>query len=411
MQIQGTDLQFVKDPLTYASGLELVNGSTRQTYNESENEYETDRSQWALILIPWVSCSDLANGVEYGKLNLLSVAYQIGTYANGTWKYTDVNTTDADCHVFDGTNKDDDYPVVPKWALIFKRNIAPKSQCSIKVFANVTDPNTGEQRQFVEEIALETGSTRTDTFALRSQIGCVPSLTLDPLRVSKVEGKRTISLACQLQRNNADVEDADAVYFWCEKTASGWERLTPNNQLYVVTEFDANGNLPKEIVIDIDCFNSVSLRCEAAYFNHTKEARPTAADHKQVREACYFTRRSELDPRTEGRVDTLRGIKIDTIDVVERKVILTDSQGDIDDALAEEFYVCTWNRRLPNNAVKVGVASGFTAQNTASGYDMTKTQNSQLIPQVEPRKAYGIAVGSNGKMFVGSDGRVFTIRT
>lgn len=382
MRITGSDLAVVIDPLSYASGINELNGSPLQSYDKSEGTYSPSRTLVPYVILPWVATVDESNGQQSlsGRQPLTNVVYNISRMVGSTYQTVSLPASTlagfevaTAAGVVSGVN-------VPKWALVVTADIPNGSSVNIECIVSFTDPQTGKTATQTVTTSLSTNTTETASFQLLTSAEFLPYRKLNPLVIAKDDdGERHDTIAVQLYRNGEAVADANAAYYWYSVEGSVETLITKDNQLAIAdSQFDASGNLGKSIVLRADYFDSISLVCRAAYVKDGA-SRPSVPTDPLL--ALRFSRVRRLPPNVTGQVIGSEGAKILMTSTISRKLQLSSRTGIISDALASELYRVRWVATKSTGA-STELGSGLSISAKASDLGVTNNVSVALIPEV-----------------------------
>ncbi len=346
MKIQGSDIIIQHDPLSYATGYALLQGSPHQTYDPQAMVYDPSRANVPLVILPWVSKTD-PNGPHSGPCTLHSVSAIYRKLVNGNWVDTVIDGEDSSkYYISDGTTREG--VTAPAGAVVCFENVAPTEAVSIIITANVVDDVDGLLKSFDNTVELVTKTATTVTYKLRADDGFPVSMSIDPRDIEKnQQGQRLLTLAVQLYGDGVAVADANAVYFWYLWNGSSYERITDENQLWLRTAFlNANTHeLPNTIQVDLDYFDQIRLMVSASPIGDTV---PTEPDFLHGAEKIYFDYKRACRKDVEGFVFGGVGIKLTGDERIERYVQLRDKSGDLTTAEMDEHFRFDWFLRNGN---------------------------------------------------------------
>lgn len=378
MKIQDSDIIIQHDPISYATGYVILQGSPHQTYDTQAMQYDPSRSIVPLVIMPWVSASD-PNGVYSGQCSLNSVTAVYRKVVSGAWVDVAIDGTDpTKYYISDG--EEHQGVTAPAGAIVFFVNVPPTEISSIIITANVVDGVDGLIKSFENTVDLSTKTGDLVTYKLRIDEGVVASGSIDPRDVAKTNGVRLLTLSVQLYKDNMAVADAYAVYFWYLWDGTQYAQITPSNQHWLKTAFlnQSTNELPRTIQVDIDHFDQLRLMVSAAPIGDTT---PTQPDFLHDSERVYFDYKRACRKDVEGIIVGDIGIKLVDDEFLQRSVLLRDKNGDIPDADVNEHFRIEWFVRNGNNLLSIG--DGIAVAGRArSDFLATYTNVTSLHPKV-----------------------------
>lgn len=412
MRITGTDIAVVIDPMSYASGIDELNGSPYQSYDKSEGSYSPSRKLVPFVILPWVATVDKANGQQNisGRQPITNVVYNISRQTGNA--YQTVSLPGASLEGYEVATEAGVVSgvTVPKWALVVTADIPNGSSVNIECIVSFIDPQTQRTSTQTVTTSMTTNTTQAASFDLRTSAEFLPYRKLNPLAIAKGEdGLRHDTIAVQLYRNGEAVADANAAYWWYYVSGSVEVLITKDNQLFIPDgQFDSSGHLGKSITLNADMLDSVSLVCRSAYIEDGK-ARPSVPDDPLL--ALRFTRVRKLPPNVTGKVYGTEGAKVLPSTMVRRTLQLSGRTGDIDESLASELYRVRWIATKSTGASSE-IGSGMSVSARAGDLGVSGTVSVALIPDVTETaclKPVNVGTESSPKILTTDDGRVIMV--
>ena len=406
MKIQGSDIVIQHDPLRYANGYTLLQGSPHQTYDPQACTYDPSRAAYPLVIMPWVSADD-PNGNFSGKCTLNSVAAIYRKMVNGAWVDVEIDGTDPTKYfISSGTAQQG--VTAPRGAVVFFVNVPPTEVSSIIITASVVDAVDGLLKPFVSTVDLSTKTATTVQYALRRDNGCIPNGSFDPRDVQKTNGKRLITLGVQLYADGVAVADANAVYFWYLWNGSAYEPVTNDNQCWLRTAFlnNATHELPNVIQVELDYFDRLRLMVSASPIG---DGTPTEPDFLHGAERVYFDYKRACRKDVEGVVMNDIGIKLLNDETIKRSLLLRDKNGDIPDSDVDEHFRIDWYLRNGNRTSFVSRGRNVQGK-VKTDFSATYANVTTLVPRVFFMKCWKplksgtkFITDGNGKIIVGQN--------
>ncbi len=406
MKIQGSDIIIQRDPLTYATGYTILQGSPHQTYDTQAMEYDPSRAIIPLIIKPWVNADD-PNGEYSGRCAIQSVTAMYRHMVNNEWVDTPIdNTETSKYYISDGTTIQG--VTAPADSVVFFLNTPPTSVCSIIIMVNVTDALDGLVKSFENIIELTTKTATTVQYKLLPSEDFPTSLDIWPLEYTKTNGKRLLTIGVQLYRENAEVADANCKYFWYLWDGSQYSPITNENQCWLRTAFLNNNTfeLPGTIQVEIDYFDRLRLMASASPIG---DETPTQPDYLHGAQRVYFDYRRICRKDVEGFVFGEIGIKLVGDENITRYVQLRAKSGDLTVEEMNELFRFDWY--VKNGNSRTMYSRGQTVSGKArTNFSATSANVTSLKPDVYFMRAFKpIKVGtkyladSNGKLVCGQD--------
>lgn len=405
MKIQGSDIVIQRDPLSYATGYVILNGSPHQTYDPQAMEYDPGRAIVPLIVLPWVSADDPKNE-HSGRCTLHSVTAIVRKMVNGAWTNVVIDNTQTDKYfISDGTTIQG--VTAPAGAVVFLVDVPPTEAVSIVITANVTDPVDGLVKPFVNTVELTTKTATTVQYKLRATEGFPTSLDIDPREFDKTDGKtdgkRLLTIGVQLYKEGAEVADANCKYFWYTWDGLQYTPITDDNQFWLRTQFLDNSTheLPGTIQVDIDYFDHLRLMASACPVG---DETPTEPDFLHGSERVYFDYRRCCGRDVEGHVFCNNSIKLTDNEEVERYVQLRAKSGDLTQAEMDEHFRFDWILHNGNHDTFCGRGRSVKGR-ARTDFQATRTNVTSLKPKVYFMKCFK-PVKDGNKYLVDGNGKV-----
>lgn len=410
--IQGVDLITVVDQLSFACGIDVLNGSLRQSYDKSYKEYSPNRADGDsyLLLMPWIGSYDSFNGnAEYTtRLPVRSVTYILKRIVNGVWTETNLNSTTVSGYrvVTPSDDTIDNVAVtvgvgefasstpvyVPAWSLIIEENVPGTETREIEAHIFCLDPQTGKTVERVETKTLSTNTTETRSLKLMPGLTTPINLVLEPIHMTKTNGVRIDTITAQLYSDNAEAADANAIYWWYFWDNGTPTLITADNQLFLV-EGLTDGVFSKTIKINVDRISQLVLMCRAEFWDGTGTA-PTSPSDESADLKLIFNRSRRYSNHIYGNVEAPQGVKIKPDVDVTRRLQLSDKFGDLTDDEVNEHFNITWKRRTSDGTIRFA-GYGIEISGKARDFGVSDSMNSSLIPEVSGRGAYAIITKNN----------------
>lgn len=423
MKIQGTDLIVSIDPLSYACGVEVLSGTLRQSYDKSDKAYSPSRIAIPLVLLPWIGAygDDHDSAENTGHLKLQNVTYILKRIVNKTWTETNLNTTPVsgykvalpttsgatEVELSIGVGSSASVQKFPAYSLVVEEDVPATETREIEMRINCVDPQTGVTVERVVSEILSTNSTESASFKLRAANYTPENSIINPLRRAKdINGKRTDTLSVQLYRDNEEVPDANAIYWWYFWENGVPKLITEDNQIFL-TEGLTNGVFSKSITINTDYFNKIVLMCRAAYWDGTG-SRPTAPSDEDANLKVIFNRSRRYSRKITGSVVGTKGVKITPQSEFERNLQMSDRYGELSEEEITEHFDVSWNKRLSTGVVSfIGV--GTKVSGVAKDFGVTEKVSVGLIPNVTERGHF-MPIKMDTALLRDTDGKILVIQ-
>lgn len=255
------------DPLSFTAGIEVLSGSTVQTFNSDLAEYEPDRSLAPLVLMPFANAYDPENDRTFVGTISSAEWYEGAPDATGSNKISE----GADYEIGDGT--EDGFP---KYALKVKKNVNVESPVEIYAVAWFNDTRTGKAVKF--EASVKVYSLRYDSFSYNLKLTDQgEKWMINPLdEVAEADGTWLHTVTAQLYKGTEAVADANAVYWWDILENGTWRAVTDDDIDIFLDCKDSSGNYVKTLKFDARMITEESFRCRAAYYEGTRPSAPTS---------------------------------------------------------------------------------------------------------------------------------------
>lgn len=255
------------DPLSFTAGVEVLSGSTVQTYNSDLAEYEPDRSLAPLVLMPFANAYDPENGSTFSGTISSAEWYEGAPDATGSNKIAE----GTDYEIGDGT--EDGFPA---YALKVKKNVSVESPMEIYVVAWFNDTRTGKTVKF--EASVKVYSLRYDSYSYNLKLTDQgEKWMINPLdEVAEDDGTWLHTVTAQLYKGTEAVADANAAYWWDILENGTWRAVTDEDIDIFLDCKDSSGNYVKTLKFDARMITEESFRCRAAYYEGTRPNAPTS---------------------------------------------------------------------------------------------------------------------------------------
>ena len=408
MKIQGSDIIIQRDPLSYATGYTILQGSPHQTYDTQAMEYDPNRAYVPLVIMPWVNAQDTNPDSDYsGRCALHSVTAIYRHMVSNQWVDTPIdNTETSKYYISDGTTIQG--VTAPVGAVVFFLNVPPTDVASLVITANVVDQVDGLVKGFENIVELTSKTATTVQYKLLASEDFPTSLDIWPLEYTKTNGHRLLTLSVQLYKENAVVADADCRYFWYLWDGTQYSPITNDNQCWLRTAFLDNTTfeLPGTIQVDIDYFDRLRLMASASPIGETT---PTSPDYLHGAQRVYFDYRRMCRKDIQGFVFGEKGIKIMGDDSLTRYLQLRGNDGDLTAAQTDEMFRVDWYLKNGNSRTKY--SRGQQVEGKAyTNFGATSSNVTTLKPEVYFLRAKKpVKVGtkyladSNGRLVCGQD--------
>lgn len=255
------------DPLSFTAGLEVLSGSTVQTFNSDLSEYEPDRSLAPLVLMPFANAYDPENDSTFSGTISSAEWYEGAPDATGSNKIAE----GTDYEIGDGTAEG-----FPEYALKVKKNVPVESPMEIYAVAWFNDTRTGKTVKF--EASVKVYSHRYDSFSYNLKLTDQgEKWMINPLdEVANYNGEWLHTVTAQLYKGTEAVADANAAYWWDILDNGTWRSVTDDDIDLFLDCKDSSGNYVKTLKFDARMITEESFRCRAAYYEGTRPSAPTS---------------------------------------------------------------------------------------------------------------------------------------
>lgn len=260
-----TTVTAVADALTPSAGISVLSGLPTQTYDTDTHEFNPSRAVVPLIILPKVSVIDPA-GKMTGDVTLTNVEYFIG--APKADLSNKIITVDGYA-IGDGTVSG-----WPKFALKVTKDILPNSPVEIYSRAHFTDVRLGTDVTCDNSITLYSNTHQSELFTLSRAWDVAQDMEVNLLNiVPQADGTWPYRFQTQLYRNNEEVPDANAAYWWqvWDEGTGKWRDFDDDEKQLLVLSSSTTENT---LTIDMRFIRTLTVRCRAAYY--TGSTKPTA---------------------------------------------------------------------------------------------------------------------------------------
>ena len=378
---QGKDITVKTDPLSFAAGLSVLNGTPDQAYDQQEKSYSPSRKIDNLVIKPWVNIT--GEGVEAcTDAAIQDVKY----YAGDATKKVDITT-------YTGYS-------VKDTILTVTADTPADSPMLITAVITFVDPRDNGTYACERDILLQTSYFVAHQW--RVELNRPSLMIVDPTRATRNEDDDIpLPVQCTLYDNGNIVRDSseeteegtaagetygNVAYFWQYLDADGDLVDVDKTCHWLLTEFDEEGHLPGTIVVNGDCFDSLKLRCYATSYA-TGDVYPSRPTANQWAECCM---KRELPATAWAETICDQGSFITSPlseEPIKLHVVIHDNESEISNV--DKYYRVYWyaqSHATGSTAVKIG--EGYSIETTAVALGLTRAQGARVYPVIYELGAY-----------------------
>lgn len=410
---QGHDFNVKLDPLSYTAGIEVLNGTTAQTYNTGTKEYEPSRALDPLILQPWISLLDPL-GEHTGKANVISSLWYLGSPQKGVQILSSMDGYEVDGIKLKITK---DFPI----------NEGTEITCVL--FYN--DPRTNESMRCEQSILLRTAYY--EGHAYKVELNHPNAWHLDPSRWQRNENDiPVIELDAQLYDGTKRLIDTtesvdsgvatktNVAYIWMYLDNGNYVKMT-NDCPWLMTRADAKGNLPGTIQINADNFDELAVKVYALEYDDSVPTQPRDADafattfvKRQLPQTAYAKSVVDLGKYIKpGEHSTIQM----HVEIYDNAILVGNNSNasltiqEICDLIDKYYHVEWWYKSHAAGSVEKHLKDGALLVTTTDEVGMTQTNGVQIFPKVYEKGAFVPVVNSAGRVLVDASGNIVVSQT
>lgn len=356
-----------------------------QSVNQTENEWEPDRTISPLTLSPMLTAVDTESGQSV-TLNPTFMWYHV-TYKMGRDGNTEILTLIT--QAYDSTPHD--YAIDRNGNLIVRKNVSPNSPVTLLLRASYTDPNSGRPTTKDEYVLLTSVNKPNDKYT-------VEILTENVVKYNPLDGDFLADTAKDagaefnfkaVVRKNGEISTD---YFYIEWWASS--PLDPDNGMWCIEDEEsmAGHETVRWHPGYITGQQNSSLKWDARYDKKTKIqvfVYRTSEDEseKEGEPLCTATRTLIWDiPKVKGDILPLNGRAIRYGDKNKKfRLMLRTRTNDIDSSKASDMFKTVWKREDTNGQNKATIGYGQEVEVTADSLRRLGNNGVLIMPEVTMR--------------------------
>lgn len=380
------------DPLTYLADLKVLSGNPVQTYNQDSGEYEPDRSLVPCLLMGYVSVQD-PEGIMNGEQSLNGIEWYLGApKPDGTNRII----TGGDMVISDSGT--------PLYSLKIKRNISPDTPIEIFAILSFVDRRTNTEVKVECSIPLYTSYYDSKNYSV--SLNQPKGFTINPLAVvPDSNGNWVVELIAQLKAGTINVTGENAAYFWQVLEDGVWRNITDDeDELFCLSEKDANGHWGNTLYLDARCFKNVTVRVLAAHYSGAYPSAPTNSELQ-----AQTTINVAMPKTLAFDVVQTKGFKVNAALTTPVAFICRPNYNKQEITGKDEFFEVSWYVKSSSpgsTAVKIG--TGMSIEFIPSVIGLAKGGDMQVYAEVKLYEQY-LAVQQGG-VYVTYEGKLVIIK-
>lgn len=351
-----------------------------QSVNQTENEWEPDRTISPLTLSPMLTAVDTESGQSV-TLNPTFMWYHV-TYKLGRDGGTEILTLIT--QAYDSTPHD--YAIDNNGNLIVRKNVSPNSPVTLLLRASYTDPHSGRPITKDEYVLLTSVNKPNDKYTveiLTENVVKYNPLDGDFLADDPKDAGSEFNFTAVVRKNGEICTDEVYIEWWASSA------LYPDTMLMISDEeamigYEYTRDHPGYMVGQ----GGSTLKWDARYDKKTKiQAYVFHSADSDENPLCTAVRTIIWDiPKVKGDILPLNGRAIRYGDKNKKfRLMLRTRTNDIDSSKAGDMFQTVWKREDTNGQNKATIGYGQEVEVTADSLRRFGNNGVLIMPEVTMR--------------------------